>query len=155
MCKVLVEWVTSQILEVKRSRFQVVGSEETIWERFEHYNDLLLIIHSVNYNLIEPKNNLKVLSFSMTLVCDWLKIFTISNQPIREKNSNFLSCILQWRKLVSFFVFLFVFSSSSSYFKILFTTPHIMLKIYQLPYLYNKLHMINKFYCNPTSGHLV
>ena len=154
-------------MEVKRSRFQVVGSEETIWERFEHYNDLLLIIHSVNYNLVEPKNNLKFLSFSMTLACDWLKILTISNQPIREKNSNFLSCIFQWPKLVSsfvslwFFFFFFLFynltynPTHSSYFKILITTPHIMLKIYQLPYFYNKLHMINKFYYNPTSGHLV
>ena len=111
----------------KQSRFQVVGSEETIWERFEHYNDLLLIIHSVNYNLVEPKNNLKFLSFSMTLACDWLKILTISNQPIREKNSNFLSCIFQWPKLVSSFVSFFFFSSSSSYFKILITTPHILL----------------------------
>ena len=134
------------------SWFQVAGSEETIWEKFEHYNDLLLIIHNVNYNLAEPKNNLKFLSFSMTLVCDWLKILTISNQPIREKNSNFLSCILQWPQLVSLFVSLCFFSSS---FKILITTPHIMLKIYQLPYFYNKLHMINKFYYNPTSGHLV
>ena len=90
----------------------------------------------------------------MTLVCDWLKILTISFQPIREKNSNFLSCILQWPQLVSFFVSL-CFFSSSSYFKILITTPHIMLKIYQLPYFYNKLHMNNKFYYNPTSGHLV
>ena len=47
----------------------------------------------------------------MTLVCDWLNINTMSNQAIRDKNSNLVSCILQWPKLVCVFV-----SLCSSYF---------------------------------------
>ena len=37
-----IEWVNSWILKVKGSRFQLVGYEETIWDRFEHCNDLFI-----------------------------------------------------------------------------------------------------------------
>ena len=105
----------------------------------------------LSINLIGPKNNLILeLSFSMTGL-GLAKIFALSNQPIRGKNSNFklVSCIFQWPKLVSVLLFISVFFPF--FFHILITTSHIILKIHQQPHFYNKLLMINKFHYNPTN----
>ena len=69
-----------------------------LWSFYLSYTMLFI-------NLMEPKNksNISKLFHDLSL---WLaKILALSNQPIRDKNSNLISCSLQWPKLVSFLFF--------------------------------------------------
>ena len=105
----------SQFSDLWSQRVKISGS----WLRGDNLGQMWTMLWSfyLSYtmlfiNLMEPKNksNISKLFHDLSL---WLaKILALSNQPIRDKNSNLISCSLQWPKLVSFFVFLWSFFSN-------------------------------------------